>query len=86
MLFRKFKAPSPPPEEPPQRGIPVAIPARYVLRPNRSEFWWFLGLSLLFLLLPPAVFWDSRDAEGEFWGIAALFGLFLLMSAGLLAQ
>ena len=51
MLFRKFKAPSPPPEEPPQRGIPVAIPARYVLRPNRSEFWWFLGLSLLFLLL-----------------------------------
>ena len=54
MLFRKSKTPPPPLEEPPQRDIPVAIPARYVLRPNRSEFWWFLGLSLLFLLLLPA--------------------------------
>ena len=86
MLFRKSKAPSPSPAEPPQRDIPVAIPARYVLRLNRAQLWLGLGLSLLFLLLLPAVFWDSRDAEGEFWGIAALFGLFLLMSAGLLAQ
>ena len=79
-LFRKSKASSPPPEEPPQRDIPVAIPARYVLRPNRSEFWWFLGLSLLFLLLLPAVLWDSH---GEDWGVAALLGLFLLVFIGI---
>lgn len=82
-LFRKSKASSPPPEEPPQRDIPVAIPARYVLRPNRSEFWWFLGLSLLFLLLLPAVLWDSH---GEDWGVAALLGLFLLVFIGMLTQ
>lgn len=86
MRFRKSKTPPPPPKETPQRTIPVAIPARYVLRPNRSQLWLGLGLSLLLVLFLPALFWDLRDAEGDLWGIAALFGLFLLMSAGLLAQ
>ena len=86
MLFRKSKAPSPPPANPPQRDIPVAIPARYVLRLDHAQFWLGLGLSLFLVLVLPAVFWDSRDAEGEFWGVAALLGLILLMSAGLLAQ
>ena len=86
MLFRKPKTPPPPQEALPQRDIPVAIPARYVLRLDHAQFWLGLGSSLFFVLFLPAVLWDSRDAEGEFWGIAALFGLFLLMSAGLLAQ
>lgn len=86
ILFRKPKTPPPPPEESPQRDIPVAIPARYVLRLNRVQFWLGLGSSLFLVLFLPAVFWDSRGAEGGFGGIAVLFGLFLLMSAGLLAQ
>ena len=86
MLFRTSKTPPPPQEALPQRDIPVAIPARYVLRLDHAQLWLGLGSSLFFVLFLPAVLWDSRDAEGEFWGIAALFGLFLLMSAGLLAQ
>ena len=86
MLFRKSKTPPPPLEEPPQRDIPVAIPARYVLRLNRAQFWLGLGLSLFLVLFLPAILCDHRGTEGGVGGIAALFGLFLLMSAGLLAQ
>ena len=86
ILFRKPKTPPPPPEESPQRDIPVAIPARYVLRLNRAQFWLGLGLSLFLVLFLPAILCDLRGTEGGVGGIAALFGLFLLMSAGLLAQ